>query len=114
MKARWVVSLNPDPELPIIGQDLVASWWPGRYYLVSTIALDPASPMSRLTHTISRGGSFKDAQPPEKYVTGVFRASKDFVVKSREPLYENEYSDLESARNGHAEIVRLVEQGRLR
>ena len=113
MKARWVVPLNPNPELPIIGQDLIASWWPGRYYLVSTGALDPSSPLSRLTHATAHGGSIEDAKPPESYVTGVFRSSKDSVVKSFNPLYEREYSDLESARSGHAEIVSLVEQGRL-
>ncbi|MGH9932144.1 MAG: hypothetical protein ACREA9_23325 [Pyrinomonadaceae bacterium] len=113
MKARWIAHLNPNPQLPIIGQTLVASWWPGRYYFISTIAGDPSSPMSRLTHAIEHGGSSEDAKPPQTYITGVFRSSKDFIPKSSDPLYEREYADLESARSGHAEIVSLLEQGRL-
>src|SRR5690348_8964450 len=37
--------------------------WPGRYYLVSTIALDPSSLVSRLTHAIAHGGSLEEARP---------------------------------------------------
>lgn len=112
MKARWVLP-NPDPRPPLIAQALVASWWPGRFYLVSTVLLDSSSALQRLTHTLTHGGSFENAKPPEVYVTGVFRSNKEFVVKSLDPLYEREYSDLEAAQTGHAEIVGLLEQGRL-
>ncbi|MGH9931604.1 MAG: hypothetical protein ACREA9_20545 [Pyrinomonadaceae bacterium] len=110
MKARWIAHLNPNPQLPIIGQTLVASWWLGRYYFVGTITAGGTSAMSRLTHALKYGGSFEDANPPEYYVTGIFRSSKDFIVKSRDPLFERTYTEVKAAREGHAEVLRALQQ----
>jgi hypothetical protein len=42
MRARWVFN-ELTPELPGVGMTTVASWWPGKYWLVSTIQLDESS-----------------------------------------------------------------------
>jgi hypothetical protein len=42
MRARWVFQ-DLTPELPAVGMATVARWWPGKYYLVSTIQLDESS-----------------------------------------------------------------------
>jgi hypothetical protein len=52
---------------------------------------------------------------PGKYVTQVFKCSKDGIVRSfNEPLYELEYKELAAARAGHKETVYLLLQGRLK
>jgi hypothetical protein len=115
MRARWVLH-NPSPEIPIIGQARVATWWPGRYYFVSTIQLDSSSPLHRLTESIRQGVPYAEASlGPNTYVTQVFKCTKDGIVRSfKEPLYEREYSDLSAARAGHKRTVDLLEQGRLK
>jgi hypothetical protein len=42
MKARWVFN-DLIPELPGVGMATVASWYPGKYWLVSTVQLDESS-----------------------------------------------------------------------
>lgn len=115
MRARWVVQ-NPSPELPIVGQARVASWWPGSYYIVSTIQIDASDPLHRLTETIERMFPHEETTLcPGKYVTQVFKCSKDGIVRSfNEPLYELEYQELAAARAGHEETVVLLLQGRLK
>lgn len=42
MRARWIFN-DLEPELPGVAQTTVASWWPGKYWLVSTIQLEESS-----------------------------------------------------------------------
>ena len=42
MRARWVFH-ELTPELPGVGMATVASWWPGKCWLVSTVQLDESS-----------------------------------------------------------------------
>jgi hypothetical protein len=115
MKARWILRY-PSLELPIVGQAIVARWWPGRYYFVSTIQIDSSSPLSQLTQSIQQGVSYGKAVPtPDKYVTQVFKCDKDgFVRSSQNSLYEREYSEVQVAHTGHETILRLLEQGNLK
>lgn len=115
MRARWVHHY-PSPKSPVLGQALVASFLPGKYYLVSTIQLDSSSPLSRLTRSIDKGIAYQDVAPePDGFVTGVFRCDKMGWAKSLDnPLYEREYSDLSQAECGHREIVELLAKGQLK
>jgi hypothetical protein len=107
MRARWV-SPRPKPELPIVGQAIVATWWPGRYHFVSTIQLDPTDPLRRLTEKIS------GHQQTEAFVTNVYRCNKDGWWGDNSPLYERTYETLEEAKGGHEQALRLVSQGNLK
>jgi len=115
MRARWV-SQRPSPVIPIVGQAIVASFFPGRFYFVSTIQLDSSSPLSKLTRSIELKVPYNDVPPvPDDFVTQVFRCNKDGWVKSFDhPLFEKIYSDLSQARNGHNEAVELLSQGKLK
>ena len=115
MRARWVCP-NPSPELPIVGQAIVAYWWPGKYYIVSTIQLDSSSPLSRLTRSLETGVAYEEVTPgPDVYVTQVFKCDKNGWTKSIDNLlYEREYPDLTQAISGHNDTVNLLEQGQLK
>ncbi|HEY0551672.1 MAG TPA: hypothetical protein VGF13_18855 [Verrucomicrobiae bacterium] len=115
MKARWVLRY-PSRELPFVGQAVVASWWPGKYYFVSTWRLDSSSPLHRLTQSLKQGVPFTDADVgQERYMTQILKCTKDGISESfDDPLYEREYSDLSEAKAGHNESVDLLEQGRLK
>ena len=115
MRARWVLEVS-NPELSTVGQAIVASWWPGKYYLVSTVMLDSASPLSRLTRSIETGKPDAEVEPgPNVYVTQVIACDREGGVKSFEdPLYEKEFSGLTEARGGHRSTVELLAAGRLR
>jgi hypothetical protein len=115
MCARWV-SHHPSPKLPIVAQTIVAHWLPWKYYFVSTVWMDPSTPLSRLTRSLETGADFKDVTPgPDAYVTQIFKCDKDGLVKSMDyALYEREYSDLTEAKLGHNETVDLLARGRLK
>jgi len=82
MKARWVLHY-PAPELPGIGMAIVASWWPGRFYKVSTVQLDSAAPIAELTRSLEQHVPFGQATPaPAKYITQVLKCTKDGTVQS--------------------------------
>jgi hypothetical protein len=112
MKARWV-SHNPSPKMPIVAQTLVAKWWPGRYYLVTTMKADSSSPLHRLTQAIEQGVSVSDVVPgPNRFVTMVSRCNRDMAVRSHDDLhYDTEYSEISAARDGHRNIVGLLQNG---
>lgn len=107
MRARWV-SPRPAPDLPIVGQAIVASWWPGRYYSVLTFQLDPTSRLRRLTEQIS---GFPQT---EAFVTNVCRCNKYGLWVEDSPLYERTYETLEEAKAAHEHALRLVSQGNLK
>jgi len=112
MRARWVLN-DPSPELPMVGWAIVASWWPTIYHAVSTIQLDSASPLGRLTRSLTTGKYSSDPLL-DRFVTEVFRSNRDGLIKSFDhPLYEKEYADLLNAKLGHKEVVDLLEQGKL-
>lgn len=116
MRARWSSHLHSVDELPKPAQTVVASWWPGRYYLISTIQLDTADPLAKLTESLETGTKFEDV-PDEitGYVTQVFRCTRHLVVKSFDnPLYEQEYDSLQNATRGHEFIVQQLLNGSLR
>lgn len=102
--------------MPNVGQAIVASWWPGRYYFVSTRRLDSSSPLHRLTQSIQQGVPYAEADiGQDRYATQILRCTKDGLVRSFDsPLYEREYSEVFEAQAGHNESVDLLEQGRLR
>ena len=115
MRARWV-SHNPSPNSEIIGQTQIASFWPGRFYFVSTIQLDSSSPISKLSRSIELGIAYNDAPPgPDEFITQVFRCNKDMMVRSfDDPLFEKVYSTLSEARIGHSDTVDLLSKGKLK
>jgi hypothetical protein len=94
---------------------IVATWWPGRYYKVSTVQLDSSSPIAQLAQSMEQKVPFEKVVPgPDKYITQVFRCTADGIVRSFfEPLFERQYSCISSARAGHKETVDLLERGRL-
>lgn len=113
MKARWVSRL-PTPELPIVAQATIAKWWPGNYYWVSTFEMDRASPLRKLTRSLTTG-TYSDEPLPQEFVTQVFRCDRHGFVKSfDDPIHQKTYKDLEGAKLGHEETVRLVELGLIR
>lgn len=115
MRARWV-SQRPSPVIPIVGQAIIASFFPGRFFCVSTIQLDASSPLSKLTRSIKLKVPYNDIPPePDDFVTQIFRCDKHGWVKSVEhPLFEKNYSNLLQARDGHNEAVVLLSQGKLK
>jgi hypothetical protein len=115
MRARWVLR-NPSSKLPGVGTAIVASWWPGTCYLVSTIQLDSSSPLARLTQTLKSGERYEDVRPgPDVFATQVFKCDSNGWVKSFDtPLYEREYVALAEATAGHDEAVNLLAQGQLK
>ncbi len=99
MKARWVFQ-NPSPGPDAIGQAIVASWWPGRFHLISTVSFN---------HLIGRR--------PKSFVTQIFRCDSDGVVHGLDfskELYSKEHATREEAEIGHKMIVDLFVAGRLR
>jgi len=101
MRARWV-SRNPSPELPIVGQAKIASFWPGRFYFVSTVQLNSSNALNKLSRSL-QGVEHNDISAgPNKFITQVFRCNKDMFVKSfDDPLFERVYSTLPQALIGH-------------
>jgi hypothetical protein len=107
MKPRWILN-DPSPGgLPRVGTTVIAKWWPGRYYLVSTIRMDGSSAERRLIQSLKTGVSFGEVGPqPDTFVTQIFKCDKHGMVKSFEsPLLERHYSTLQEAEFGHQEAV---------
>jgi hypothetical protein len=107
MRARWVqniTSLQP----PIVAWTVLARWFPKTYFLVSTLEVRTASsddPMSTILRRLN-----PDVQ--DTWVTQVFRCSRDGFRHADKPLYSREYSDEDSAKRGHAEIVEALQNGK--
>ncbi len=93
MRVRWV-SPRPSPELPIVGQAIVATWWPGRYYFVSTIQLDLSAPIRRLTEITSK------SVRTDAFVTNVYRCDKHGWCGDKPFLFERTYETLREAEAG--------------
>jgi hypothetical protein len=96
-----------------IGHTIIATWWPGKYYLVMTIELDLNSPLARLTRSIKDSPSkvipYNEVEKVSNtFVTQIFKCDKSGWVKEHNPnspLYEREYSEISQARLGHKETI---------
>lgn len=106
----------------MVGQAWVASFWPWKYYYVSTVQLhldDPSEPLSqlaRMARGMKLGVSYNEVPPmPDKFITHVHKGDRNQWVKSfDDPLFEREYSNLSEARIGHNEVVELLSKGKLK
>jgi lysyl-tRNA synthetase class I len=101
-------------DLPNGLQTVIATWWPWKYYWVSTIKLDQHSPIGRLTRSL-KTGVYSDEPLPEQYVTQVFRCDSIGWVKNMEIVYyEAEYNTVEDAKAGHEQTVNALASGNLK
>ena len=112
MQARWVSERAHSP--PVLAATVVASWWPGRYFRVSTVETDLKWRDKMLKLSGEKG------TPPPRCVTQVFScrgvwAGYTASTRSlRNPLYEREYAERSDAEEGHREIVELLAAGKLK
>ena len=91
MRARWVQH-DRSMELPQGTKSIVATWWPGIYYLVFTFGPEVA--------------------PEKRYVTKIFRCYKDGFPRSLQyRFYRSEYETVEQAKTGHATAVEKLAAG---
>jgi len=111
MCARWVSHMS-SPKIPLVAQTIIAKWWPGRYYIVSTNYLDPSSPLSRLTRSLETDELLENVAPgPDRFLTQVYRCDRYGMPRSfNKPLSEKEHSNQSSAKAGHDETVRALEK----
>jgi hypothetical protein len=112
MKARWI-SERPSPQLPLVGQAIVASFWLWKYYFVSTYQEDTSIPEYKLLENLRKLNN----EPPNttKYVTLISRCNRQMIIKDGSiPIFEREYVTLEDAQKGHTEILRLLKKGLLK
>jgi hypothetical protein len=112
MRTRWV-SERPDPKLPIVAQAHIASWWPGRYWLVTTYQADREDALRRLTESVQTGVPVDQVQLPDSFHTLVSRCDKHLNLKSGHLLYSREYTTPDDAKKGHREVLSLLAKGAL-
>ena len=86
---RWI-SENPDPA-PRLAHTIIASWWPWRYWEVTTIAYMGATgddPLLKLTRLLP------GANPRDEYIVHVFKYKRNARITDRyEPWYERRFED---------------------
>jgi len=117
MRARWV-SPTPSPKFPIVGQAIVASFLPWKFYHVLTVCHDASDPgslsaLSRKMRAVALGVAPDEL--PEEYTTMVRRCNRDGVSRPSDPfLFERAYSDMSQALEGHNEVLDLLSRGKLR
>src|SRR5438874_1738471 len=98
-------------ELPEGAKTIVAMWWPGVYYLVSTVGKKCSPDLAESTEQVPGA----EAEPQKPYVTQIFRCYKDGFPKFRDyRFYREEYENLEQAKAGHATIVGKLARGQLK
>lgn len=106
MRARWVHDWR-FPKSPTVARTVVARWFPMSYHLVLTLEMPTATsddPLSALVREMN-----PDVR--DTWETRVFRSSRDGLAHSDASLYRREYSDEDSAKRGHAEIVEALQNG---
>jgi hypothetical protein len=107
---RWI-SENPDPA-PRLAHTIIASWWPWRYWEVTTIDYMGATgddPLLKLTRLLP------GANPRDEYIVQVFKYKRNARITDRyEPWYERRFEDKQQALEHHREVVRLVAHRKLR
>jgi hypothetical protein len=106
MRAPWILD-DPSPRPGYFAHTVIAKWWPGRYFLVSTICLDGTSVEARLISSLETGLPLDEALPlPERFLTQVFRCDADGFVRSRDnPLFEKQYTTRADVNLGHTQVV---------
>ena len=103
MKPRWVYDI-PTPNDPVLSATIIAKWWFGRYFLVSTISLASLYD-GKWPHEPG------EEEPP--YATQVFRCDKHGIVSDAamaSPLLSIKHPSLEKAQLHHMMIVKLYSQ----
>lgn len=115
MRTRWI-NHTPSPELPVVGRSIVATYWPGEYYLVSTTQEDSATPLRMFLRSVALQVPFENVpHEPDLFMTRIFNCNKRGWHKASEkPLYERQYSTFLEALNGHNETVDLFIKGHLK
>lgn len=109
MKPRWVEEIK-DRKSPVIAGTIIAKWWPGIYYLVSTVTMkdnqdSPAAQAVRKMREI-----FPEKEPNDEdakdFVTQVFRCNKiGWVRDMSRPLLDLRADDEAGARRNHTMAV---------
>jgi len=95
MKPRYVVE-DTEPTPPSIGTAFVANWWPGSYYVVSTIDCAPEKEMAEIFSFLSNSG----------FLTQVLKADRHGMARDfNQPFYHAEHSTTEEALKDHARVV---------
>ena len=92
---------------------VIASRLPWAYYCVVTMQKDTFSPLSKLTRSLHSHINYKDV-PDEilGYTTYIYRCDKNGLVKSQdEPIYEQDYTDINKAIKGHKDTVKKFSKG---
>jgi hypothetical protein len=103
---------NPDPGSGCVAQTWIASWWPGKRYVVSTFQCDTSSPTAKLTYALEHKVSFENVP---FLITGYSTVvSREDRIASGKHLYMREYSTLAEAQDGHKDIVKLLAAGKLK
>jgi hypothetical protein len=114
MRARWI-NHTPSPGLPEVGRTIIATYWPGQYYLVSTTEVESDTPLRKFQRSVALKIDFeKVPHEPDIFMTRIFKCDKQGSHNAAEkPLYEREYSTYLEAMNGHNETVDLFVQEQL-
>jgi hypothetical protein len=115
MRTRWI-NHTSSPDLPLVGRAVIATYWPGRYYLVLTTQVDSATPLRIFLRSVALKVAFENV-PHERdiFMTQIFKCNKQGSHKATEkPLYEGEYSTYLDALNGHNKIVESIVNGQLK
>lgn len=125
MRARWVSEIinagdgtvvdrgGSGTASVVVFSTMVASFWPGKYFLVSTSHVEGNNPLERLTLSMKTGARFEEVTMADYFSTLVWRSSRDMTLTS-EVLYEQKYPNVEEAKVGHQKIVGELAQGRLK
>lgn len=109
MRSRWVHNWS-SPEPPTVARTVVARWLPMSYHLVLTLELRTATSDDSLSALVREmNPDVRDA-----WQTRVFKCSRDGLSHSDESLYRREYTDEDSAKRGHSEIVEALQTGQHR
>ena len=104
MKIRWILS-DPSPDPPIIASTVIASWWLGRYYLVTTTMSDGTQSWAQLVQHYRLGVKLDDTGRL-KFSTQVFKSNKDGSIgRNTDPLSEAVHDSLSNAILGHKEAI---------
>jgi hypothetical protein len=92
MRARWVFRDEPY-DAKNVGTAVIASWFPGRYYKISTIE-----------------------GPSSEYITQVAKCDKMGWVGNwlDNTVYEREYKDRADALRGHEDVLSSLTAGGLK
>jgi hypothetical protein len=107
MRARWVQSWD-SPKPPTVASTVVARWLPNSYLSVSTIEVRAKSD-DALDAILNK----LNPNRQDTWVTQVFRCDRNGFARSLyDPLYSREYSDANSAKRGHEEIVGALRDGK--